>query len=273
VETGTELPDFIEPAFPYLASSNQQNTTAGWFFVPDIGCVVEIEVAADAPHDETPGAISFDAPQVRWRAAILARDDDVVGDEFLGENYPNRRGFQTGLGHALVFDDTSNDPEVKLQWSDGVGGFSFIDFDENGSMIMLTSQGMMLYMNQDGGELSMIDTNENALVMNSAGLYLATTDSDMVKLGGGEISLFTSNLLINASGVSAQVGGFSVGTLGLDTATIIEGLGTPFSSALSAALLELVTVAGILAVPAPSATSLSAALLAGAHTATLLTTE
>jgi hypothetical protein len=276
VQAGTELPDWIEPAFPYLASSNQQTTNAGWFFVPDIGCVVEIEVAADAPHDETPGAISFDAPQMRWRAAILARDDDVVGSEFL-DNYPNRRGIQTALGHAIVFDDTDNDPEVKLQWSDGAGNFAFVDFDENGSMTALTKLGNMIFMNDVDAELSIVDLNENALVMNGAGVYIATTDSDMIKLGGAEISLFTGDLLINATGVSAQVGGFSIQQLGLDSAAIIEGIATPFTTALAAVMAEIIAIgAGIpagLAIPTPNAIALQTALSGGAHTATLLTTE
>lgn len=276
VETGTELPDWVDPAFPYLASSDQQTTTAGWFFVPDIGCVVEVEVASDAPHDEVPGAISFDAPQIRWRAAILARDDDTVGSEFL-ENYPNRRGIQTGLGHAIVFDDTDNDPEVKLQWSDGAGGFAFIDFDENGSMTALTKAGNMIFMNDPDKELSIVDLNENALVMNADGVYIATTDSDMVKIGGSEISLFTGDLLINATGVSAQVGGFSIQQASLDTAVVVEGLGVALTAALSLVMTEIIAIgAGIpagVAVPAPNAAILKAALDAGAHTATLLTTE
>jgi hypothetical protein len=277
VENDQELPDFVDPVFPYLSSSDQQTTNGGWFFVPDIGTIVELEVASDSPRDETPGAISFDAPNIRWRAQILASGADTVGSEFLGDNYPNRRGVQTALGHALVFDDTDNDPEVKLQWSDGQGGFSFLDFDENGSLIILTSTGMMMFMDQENGALTLADTNENLLSMTSDGWYIATTDSDIVKAGGGEVSILTGTLLVNASGANFQVGGLGVQQLGLDTPVIVEGLGLTLTSQLAACLLEVVAIgAGIpggVPVPAPTCSALSTALSAGTHTATLLTTE
>ena len=101
----TELPDWVEPRFPYLSSSNDNTTDGGWFFVPDIGVVIEIEITVSSARDETPEAISFDAPDLRWRACVIAPGEDSVGSEFKGDSYPKRRGVQTGAGHAIVFDD------------------------------------------------------------------------------------------------------------------------------------------------------------------------
>lgn len=279
----TELPDFIEPVFPYL-SGDGQNTTGGWFFVPDVGVAVEIEITTTAPRDETIAAITLDAPAIRWRACTFAPGADTISDEFK-TNYPGRRGFVTGAGHGLIFDDTEDDPEIKLFQTNADGSTTFLDFDQDGSIIMSTGAGHLFFANADKGELSIIDSNANALVMSSAGWYLTSPDSDMVKAGGGAISMMTGNVLINASGVTANVGEFLVSqTSGASsTPALVDGLafGVPptnigFSAILAAALTEI--TAGLAAVPAPTpvclnANALISALGGGAFKSTLLKAE
>lgn len=113
LQQGVELPDWVDPVFPYLASGNGNTTVAGWMFVPDIGVVVEVELSSTSTLDEVPGMISFDAGNIRWRACIFAQGKDVVHPDFL-ENYPNRRGIITGAGHQLLFDDTDGSLLVQL---------------------------------------------------------------------------------------------------------------------------------------------------------------
>jgi len=114
----TEWPDWIEPVFPYLSSSDQQKATGGWLFIPDIGIVVELEVVASAQRDEQRGAASFQIPDIRWRACVWSRGGDEMPEEFT-TNYPNRRGFKTGRGHLLIFDDTDGAELVRLAHSSG----------------------------------------------------------------------------------------------------------------------------------------------------------
>lgn len=267
--TDTELPDFVDPVFPYLAGDGQ-TTTAGWCFIPDVGVAVELEIATSSPRDETTGAISFDAPAIRWRACVFARGGDTVSPEFI-QNYPNRRGIVTGAGHALIFDDTANDPEVKLSQANA-DGTSFLDFDERGNAMILTSLGMMFYMNQGDGELSIIDTNSNAFVMNADGWYVTSAASDMVKAGGGALSIFTGDMLINASGVNANVGAFQVAQFGLDTPVLVEGI-LGFSTFLANALTEISTALTGLGFPTTQTGTMIGALGAGAFSATLLSSE
>jgi hypothetical protein len=272
----TEWPDYIEPVFPYL-SGDGQNATGGWFFVPDVGVAVEIEITTTAPRDETVAAITLDAPAIRWRACAFAQGADAISDEFK-TNYPGRRGFVTGAGHGLVFDDTADDPEIKLFQTNSDGSTTFLDFDQDGSVILSTGAGHLFFMNADKGELSIIDSNANTLVMSDAGWYLTSPDSDMVKAGGGAISLMTGNVLINASGVSANVGEFLIAQSpagALASPAVIEGL-AGFSGMLAGALTEV--IAGLAAVPAPTpvmpnTSALLAQLQAGAFTAVRLKTE
>jgi hypothetical protein len=129
VPDGTDWPEWVDPVFPYLSSSDQQNATGGWFFVPDIGVAVELEVTVSSDRDETPGATILDANDIKWRSCSFSRGSDSIADDFK-TNYPNRRGFVTGAGHKLVFDDTAGDPEVLLLQSNEDGN-TFLDFDQN----------------------------------------------------------------------------------------------------------------------------------------------
>lgn len=113
VPDDTEWPDWVEPLFAYLSSSDQNKTDGGWFFIPDIGVVVELEVAVTSARDEVPGQTSIDAPDIRWRACVWAHGEDVIPDEF-ATNYPDRRGFKTGRGHIFLFDDTEDSELFKL---------------------------------------------------------------------------------------------------------------------------------------------------------------
>lgn len=270
---GTTLPDWVEPVFPYLAAADgETSSNGGWCFVPDIGIAVELEITNTSPRDESPGAISLDAPDIRWRACLFALGADELGSEFSGDHYPHRRGIQTRSGHALVFDDFPGAEEVKLQRRVG-DAYTFLDFDSTGSAILSTSGGHLFYLNNDEG-ISLIDgVNQNLLSMGSDGWYLASAASDLVKAGGGEVSILTGNLLINASGVTAKVGGFAVSQLGLETAVLVDGL-LGLQSMLAASLTELAAAVAILpGAPTPNTGTLIAALNAGAFSATLLSSE
>jgi hypothetical protein len=271
VPDDTEWPDWIEPTFPYLSSSDQNKTDGGFFFVPDIGVVVELDVAASSERDEVPGQASIDAPDIKWRACVWAHGADELPSDFQ-TNYPNRRGIKTSLGHFLLFDDTEDTPLVRLLQHNGEGE-TFLEMDAAGSAMLLTSLGMMLYLNQDAGELTLMDNNQNALIMNADGLYLATADSDMLTMGGGKMQMMTGEWILNGTSANANVGKFSVSQNGTDTAVIVEGA-TGFQSQLASSLTEITgLMAGLGLVCAFTTGTLIPALSGGAFAATLLTSE
>jgi len=93
----TELPQWLEPTLDW-----------GWFYVPDIGELIEIEARSHADTDESWGQASIQNADLRWRGkrfySPLAQEPLDVRPDFQ-EHYGKQRGFCTPHGHVMVFDD------------------------------------------------------------------------------------------------------------------------------------------------------------------------
>jgi len=141
VRSDRELPYWVAPTFPYVGAK-----ACGWFFPPDVGDQVEIEVSEASKSDEIPGETSISAPNARYRA-YLYNDSQQLPDEFK-ENYPKRRGVKTPSGHIFLFDDTEGGERVML--ADKFGNTALFTtnglkvFDQNGYYIELKSSGIEL---------------------------------------------------------------------------------------------------------------------------------
>ena len=275
-----EWPDFIEPVYPYLASSDDNVSNAGWFFVPDIGVAVELEVAVSGPHDETPGMTSIEAPDIRWRGCLHAHGVDGFPADFVGDDYPNVRGIQTKAGHHILFNDVK--PEVRLLQVNADGN-SFLSFDEKGSIILGTSKGHLIYLNQDDGEVMVSDgINGNAMVFTSSGWYITDGASNIISADGNqEIAIMSQGaILMNASGVTANVGEFAV----LAFPSVFPGTGVIYDNTLgpsgsggfSLNMARALTEINVKLAPfggSPLATAMAVLLNAGVFTSPLLITE
>ncbi len=105
----------------------------GWFIVPEVGEIVEIEVIVASDRDEIWGQASIEALNPVWRGKRfitdveldkpfppnpLVPDDGSVAtpphNELVSENYGKRRGWASPHGHLLMFDD--EDPRITLLW-------------------------------------------------------------------------------------------------------------------------------------------------------------
>jgi hypothetical protein len=114
-EDPVELPMWVEPIHDW-----------GWFYVPDVGEVIEIEVIVANDSEESFGQASLENLNPRWRgkrfiseSEIEDEDKDgvprVVHSEFK-TNYAKRRGFSTPWGHVIWIDDTEDSPQITLKW-------------------------------------------------------------------------------------------------------------------------------------------------------------
>lgn len=103
------LHDWIEPCFDW-----------GWFYVPDQGEQVEIEVVSGSDKDEVPGQAFLESPDYRWRGKRFYSTSQEVPSGFT-TNYGKRRGFATPGGHILIFDDTSGQETITLTWKNALG--------------------------------------------------------------------------------------------------------------------------------------------------------
>lgn len=279
-----EWPDFIDPAFPYLASSDQEVTDAGWFFVPDVGVAVELELTVSAPRDRSIGEASIASPAIRWRAAIMSKGVDGPATEFT-TNYPNRRGWKTGRGHLFFFDDTEDDEKISLQ-QENVHGISFWDFDKDGSFQLATSKGHLLFMDSVNDAMTILDPNGHMLTFGTTGVTLSDTAGNLVSMDGSSVITIMSQgeIACNASAMNLTGGVFSVdASLGTLTSGVVHdntlgasGLGG-FMANLNAALLDIIAGLATIAIPAPyvavTATTFAANLLAGLWTSSNIVVE
>lgn len=110
----TPLPQLADPAPDW-----------GWFYIPDVGEQVEIEVVVSSDRDESFGQAALEALAPVWRSkrfySLAELEDDADGsvprpihDDFKATNYGKRRGFCTPWGHVFLFDDTDGDPRIYL---------------------------------------------------------------------------------------------------------------------------------------------------------------
>ncbi len=121
-DAGAELPIFVELVPDW-----------GWFTVPEVGEIVEIEVIVASDRDESHGQASIEALNPVWRGKRFVTDveldkpfppNPLVPDDgsiatpphadLVSENYGLRRGWATPHGHLLMFDD--EEPRISLLW-------------------------------------------------------------------------------------------------------------------------------------------------------------
>ena len=92
LEGATVTDDYIPPSFPF--AGNDQ----GWFFVPEVGNQVEVEVTADPDR-------AVESLEARWRT-VLYSDVDNIPEEFRS-NPQQRGGIKFGKS-VMLFDKAAD---------------------------------------------------------------------------------------------------------------------------------------------------------------------
>jgi len=140
----TECPVDVEPVHDW-----------GWFVVPDVGEIVEIEVLEASDDDEQAGQMSIDNLDLKWRSARYYGNEDgdaptPIHPMLTSKNYGKRRGFATPAGHVFMLDDTEGQEQITLSWKDGS---AFITLDAKGSVLLSASNGATLTIEADSGKI------------------------------------------------------------------------------------------------------------------------
>lgn len=212
-----EVPPWVEPVLQW-----------GWFIIPDVGELVEIEVVVSSDEDEQPGQASIDNPDIKWRGHRHYGNEEgpqptPIPDDFK-TNYGKRRGFATPGGHILMFDDTDGDRSISLTWTNENEERSFLSFDSDGSWVVGTKTGHTMYFNCKANELSIIDQNGNLLSSDSAGIRIVNKDGDSVELKGGNIQvLAASGVTLSCKDATLDAGKVNLGGQPL-TEAVIKGV-------------------------------------------------
>jgi hypothetical protein len=221
----------------------------GWFIVPDVGEVVEIEVMTGAAQDEQMGQSSIDALAPRWRRRYWTNEEvegqdtpRPVPEDFTATNYGKRRGFATPLGHILMFDDTPGKAKLSCSWTDGKGKYSFLGIEPDGSLIIGTATGHTIFLNNEAGELSIIDQHGNTYTSNGDHIAIISKDSNVFEMKGQNIQILAQA----GATVSCKNAVLDAGKVELGGAPAVDAIikGTTFNAALNTFLAALSTYAG-----------------------------
>lgn len=246
-----EYGDWIEPSFPVLLSSDGENVTGGFFAIPGPGTTVEIELAVSSDFDEAPNQTLLTNSDPRWRASLFQLGDDIP-DEFK-TNYPNRFGFKSATGHLFLFDDSEGDlgKVMIAARPNALGQQSFMSFENDGSIQIITNNGMMFFMNADKGEITLLDSQQNMIALKADGTTIMAKGGHTIDMNAAGINVLAAGALhLQGNSVTAQ--GLTV-ALGDSTAVEFAVLGT---SQVAALITEFAAIAASLAsnVPPPTIT-------------------
>jgi hypothetical protein len=158
----------------------------GWFVVPDVGEIVEVEVTTGSSEDEQPGQMSIDNLDIQWRGQRYYGNTEgdaptPVPEDFTATNYGKRRGFATPGGHVLLFDDTEGDQKVSLTWHQD-GKFSFMSVDKTGGIILSTHSKHLIQLDAENGEIKIWDQHGNMYVSDANRVLVFQKDSNSIEM-------------------------------------------------------------------------------------------
>jgi len=170
-----ELPMWVEPLHDW-----------GWFYVPEVDEIVEVEVVSGTNLDEVAGQSSLNNLDIKWRSKRFYGNSE--GDKpteihpfFKGNNYGKRRGFATPFGHVWMIDDTSGAPKMTITWASerqatADAKISQIIFDTDGTVKLVVKGQHIIHIKE--GEIEMQLSGGAALKVVGSGGGAVTTLGD-----------------------------------------------------------------------------------------------
>jgi len=198
-------PDFLGSDETPISSWIEPVHHWGWFTIPDVDEMVEIEIVMASTTDEHRGQSRIWDPDIRWRGRRFWGEIDE-GDEAtrpaprpipedFKTNYGKRRGLITPAGHVLLFDDTEGDESVRLSWAQPTGedsvDYAFVAFDKDGSIVLANKKGSTIYMDAKNGAVSIIDEHGNTHSTDAEGTKVIDKFGNMITMADGVINILS----------------------------------------------------------------------------------
>jgi hypothetical protein len=184
----TPISTWIEPALDW-----------GWFYIPDVDELVEIEIVVSHHTDNHYGQSKIWDPDIKWRGTRFWGGTKDTTDAprpipniFRDTNYGKRRGFATPCGHVIMFDDTEGKEKINIMWSRTEGEeikVSYLSFNEDGSIIVGNKTGSIIFMDAKNGAMSIIDEHGNTYSTDSEGMKLIDKTGNIIELKDGVVQI------------------------------------------------------------------------------------
>jgi hypothetical protein len=168
----------------------------GFFFIPEVGAQVWVEFVAG------------DVNQPVWTGVWypLAETPKTVTDEAPTEH---QKVIRTASGHVIQLDDTGDKPAIVIRHTKKDG--AKIQIDKNGSVLIDNGKKSFLFLNAEGGEVTLMDENQNLVTLTKNGIALANADSTIIEMKGKQVTVVAADLAV----VSAKDVVFKSGTVTL----------------------------------------------------------
>jgi len=191
-----ELPDWIDPMLDW-----------GWFSIPDVDEIVELEILVSTEEDEVRYQSAIFDPIIRWRGKRFYGGEDTealrpIPLEMTERNYGKRRGLITPRGHVLLFDDTEGDEAVRLSWhavERNEDKYAFLNLDIHGITIA-NKNGTLLFFDSDNAAVLLNDEHGNVLAFDSDGARVVDKFGNMLVMRDGVVEVFSQGgVAINAA--------------------------------------------------------------------------
>ncbi len=200
----------------------------GWFYVPDIGEIVDIEVAIGRDDDEQNGQSSINNLNAKWRGQRYYGNSEgdeptVIHEFFTGDHYGKKRGLSTPFGHVIMLDDTADAPKITITWTSEKlktedTKISQIIFDTDGTIKLSVLGKNFVHLKENEVEIQLDE---------GAGLKLTNKDADATTiLGDGGVKAAIADHLQSFYGnVKSYIEGAIVPTAMGPSGTILAGSG------------------------------------------------
>jgi len=225
------------PCYPYASAGG-----AGFFFVPQVGDEIEVEIEMD---DGTFDTTDVELPEPRWRCMIYSGAADIA-EEFK-TNYTKRMGWKTNSGHILMFDDTEG--EERFELNTGKGHSIILDDcakapqivirHNSGALIQIDKNGSFKFLAQDGGYI-FIDAKTNQISgVSKDGSFFKLKDDVVLSDKAGNIltikdgtiqAISTDEFIANSGVANIECGSVNLGKFAVFSCVISENLSSLFDA-------------------------------------------
>jgi hypothetical protein len=222
-----ELPDWIEPKFAYVSPGK-----IGWFSVPEIGSIVEIEYPISSAYDEF--AAETQLHMNDWRYVCTTYSDAQELPEIFKTNYPKRAGQVYPNGWMVYFDYSDNSPHIFLGYApDGTSPKLWVKITDS-----------MIEVSTDSGEKLTLDQQNQKATMEVPGSKFDAAPAEAFMESGGT--------KFSAKGAGGSVISPKV-NLGAEVAPIPALQGTSIIAAFTTYFASIIVAANALgSVPDPT---------------------
>lgn len=236
----------------------------GWFIVPDVGELVEIEVTTASSADEQFGQASIANLDITWRGGRYWGNEEAeeghgktdIPEDFTASNYGKRRGFATPGGHVLLFDDTEGDRKITVTWKmAGEDKRTSFSIDKNGSVVINTHAAHVFHLNAVDKSASFIDGNGNHMLLKDEKVSLMNKSSCCIEMDGDNIQVLAQGACtVSGKNITLDAGQIDLGKVPTDAvlmaATFLAAFDThthpdPASGVTGTPVVPLSTVPGL----------------------------